>query len=442
MDHRGNAVLRVLRWLSMGVLVALLLVAAVWATSRLMPMPAEQRQALALLRQAPPAGERNAFDALWLLDFDGIPDATRAALIDEDGQRIAMLAAQPVDEAVPPSAMVRSAQGRYPQVPELDLPCRWNSDDCLGQLRRDPASAEAALQGQQALLARIAALSGYDHYRNRFVPDARVPLPAWQLLQRPLAAHALAHVQGRSDEALAGLCNDTRTAKMLMSRSDTLVSSVLGAAMIQGNVRLLGDVLAELPMDHALPAACDGVFVAAMPAALSLCPAMRGEFELVTRDVAEMDQPMAWLAWDREKSAGLQALAMQDACTTRAAEALAADLPLKVERKVRSSWRLECVANVIGCIHGSIAAPAYDGFGLRLQDAGAGLRLAEGLLWLRANPGTDAVAALAAMPATLRDGARPLQLSADGRYLQVATYSQRKNSAPLRVRLPDGMAAE
>lgn len=430
-----NTVLKGLRWVLQGALLVIAVAAAAWTASRLMPVPAAQREALVLMQQPSSFAGENAFEAIWLLDFDDVPAAERQGLLEEDRRRIADLSRQPLTDEQMPLAL-RAAQGRYPSPPSLESPCRWSSDDCIARLRADPASAEAALLGQQALLARIAALSAYDHYQNPFVPDARAPMPNWTLLQRPLTAHALAHVQGRSDEALAGLCNDTRTAKMLMARSDALISAVLGASMVRGNVSLLAQVLAELQADHPLPASCDGVFSTPAPQALSLCTAMRGEFRMVSEGLPRMDQPLAWLAWDRDRNQARTASVMQGACTEAAAQMVAADRPLLIEQPAASSWRFECVANMVGCVLGDIAAPAYRPYAMRLQDAGASLRLAEGLLWLRANPHADAAQALAAMPAQLRDGERPLRLSTDGRQLQVALYAMAGGDAALRVPLP------
>lgn len=430
-----NAVLNVVRWSLWGVALGLLVVVGVWTLSRLMPMPAAQREALALLRPAavapPPGG--NAFDGIWLLGFDDVPDAERAAIIAEDVQRLADL---PGDAPFTPSATASVAQLRYREVADATLPCRWRQADCLALVRANPAAVEAALVGQRGLLTRINALSGDSHYRSRFVADGRLPIPSFNLLQRSLSAHALAHVQGRSDEALAGICSDVRTAKVLMSHGDGLVPSNIGAAMVGGNVRLLATVLAELPVAHPLPATCEGVFVAPAPQALSLCPAMQGEFAMVSGSLEITPVGFGWLALDKQKTEGLLALSMAGACSQRTVDALAADIPVHWSHASSSTWRLECAANAVGCIVAGISGPAYDNYGSSLQDAGARLRLAEALLWLRANPQADAKLALAQLPARLREGARPLLLSNDGGSLQVASFYGKDNGAAFSVPLP------
>ncbi|WP_269790673.1 hypothetical protein [Stenotrophomonas sp. Iso1] len=430
--------MNVLRW-SVRVLAAVgLVVVGVWLVSRLMPMPKAQRDALALLRPVPaglPSGG-NAFDGIWLLGFDGVPDAEREGIVAEDGTRMQRLAERPDDAPMTPVDIASVAQGRYPQVAEVTLPCRWREAGCLAQVRVDPDAVEAALVAQRGLLKRIDALSGDSHYRNRFSADARLPIPSFNLLQRSLSAHALAHVQGRSDEALAGICSDVRTAKVLMSHSDGLVPANIGAAMIGGNVRLLASVLAELPVEHPLPATCDGVFVAPVPQALSLCPAMQGEFAMVSGSIETTPSGFAWLALDKQKTEGLLALSMAGACSQRTMEALAADIPAQWPVASSSPRRLECAANALGCIVARISGPAFDKHGLSLQDAGARLRLAEALLWLRANPQADAKAGLAQMPARLREGARPLLLSSDGTSLEVTSYYGKDNGVAFAVPLP------
>ncbi|MCD9087426.1 hypothetical protein [Stenotrophomonas sp. SY1] len=430
--------MKALRWGLGSLLAVLLLVAGVWAVSRLMPIPAAQQQALALLHHsaAEPAPGRNAFDGLWLLGLEEVSDAERAAILAEDIEQMQRLAERPIDVPLLPADVASVAQAPHGQVPQMQGLCGWRGGDCLARVRADPAAVEAALAGQQGLLARISALSGAGHYRNRFVADARLPMPNFILLQRSLPAHALAHVQGRSDAALAGICADVRTAKVLISHSDGLLPANVGAAMIGGNVQLLASVLAELPLDHPLPAACDGVFVAVEPQALSQCPAMRGEFAMVSRGVQVAPQRLQWLVWDKRKTDGLIALSMAGACSSRTAEAVQADVPPSWTSVPRSIWRLECAANAAGCMVASIAAPAYDRYGLALQDGGARLRLAEALLWLRANPQADASTALLQMPARLREGERPLLLGSDAASLQVASYYAKDNGAAFSVPLP------
>ncbi len=438
--------LKVVRWIVTAALLVLAAMVLLWLVAHWMPVPKARQQALALMEQRPHFEGANAFDAVWLLDFDDVPDSVRAALIAEDGRRIAVAARTPLGDAAADGGLEqvpRAALGRYPEVADMDVICSWGGGECLPQVRAAPDTLAQSLQSQQALLARIAALSRYDHYQSPFVADARAPLPRWTLLQRSAAAHALAHVQGHSDAALAGICNDTRTGRMLMSRSDGLVPAMLGAGMVRGNVRLLAEVLAELPLDQPLPPACNGVFSRPAAAELSMCTAMRGEFQLVSSANLDQEHPLAFLVWDGRKFRAATAERLQGACLPAAAHALETDQPVRWPApSPQSLWRLECAANAIGCILGDIAGPAYVGYTTRLQDAGASLRAAEALLWLRGYQQGPSAEALQAMPADLRGQARPLQLDAQGQRLKVALYgssgSEQWLSLPLPAsRLPD-----
>ena len=429
-----------LQWIVRGALLLLGAVTLLWAVSRWMPLPVAQQQALALMDQPAHFDGDNAFDALWLLDFDDVPDAARSGLIAEDGRRIAEIANTPLgsaeDDATVMAPVLRSALGRYPQVASMDVVCNWSEGDCLERVRQAPAALETALQSQQALLARIAALSAYDHYQNPFVADGRAPLPALGLLQRSTTAHALAHVQGNSASALAGICNDTRTARMLMSRSDALVTTVFGAAMVRGNVLLLAEILAELPVDQPLPAACEGVFTTPAPEQLSMCTAMRGEFRMVSRAGPDAGQAMSFLVWDAHKTKAWTAQRLQGACLAESERALANDQALAWQVSPQPLLRLECVANAMGCVISEIAGPSYVGYTWRLQNAGASLRVAEALLWLRAHPQSGADEGLAAMPAAVRGQARPLRVDTQGRQLQVALYGKPGTDDWFSVPLP------
>jgi hypothetical protein len=86
----------------------------------------------------------------------------------------------------------------------------------------------------------------------------------------------------------------------------------------------------------------------------------------------------------------------------------------------------------------AISEPAYDGYSLRMQDAGAQLRLAGAMLWLHGQPRgqTDALARLAAMPQALRSTQRPPQLSADGQRVQVPRYGRAGDGGPAWISAP------
>lgn len=439
--------LKALRWLLQGVLALLLLAVALWTVSRMMPMERGQREALAWLREEVPQPGDNAFAALWLLGYEEVPAAEREALAMQDVARHRqLLAALPAEEWGAGVAFESVASERFRQTEAMQSPCSWRQPGCLQAVREDAAAVAAALAGQQALLARIAELARYGHHRNLFAADPSMPMPPFQLLMRSLPAHALAHVQGRSEEALEGICNDATTARMLLAHGDNLLAAMIGAAMVEGNARLLAEVLAELPLDHPLPATCAGAFAPPTPGELSICGAMRGEFDFSRAAIAQSAGRMRWLVLDEDKTQGRMAVGMGWACTREAQQALALDEPVAPVPEPTSLWRLECAANAMGCILADIAAPAYRDYQLRLQDAGAQLRLAAALLWLRDQAAgsrdaeDDVAALLARLPPELAGARRPPALAEDGRSLQVQRH-WRQREPVLSLPLPATLAA-
>lgn len=388
-----------------------------------------------------PRAERpgeNAFAALWLLPYDGLPQAQYAHVLTEDEvlqrqayqQRLA--AFREGRNGNIPSMPVSSADGSWPKVPAMELSCSLRDADCLSKVRANPAAYAAALAQQQALLARLDDLPRYGHVQSPFPADVAMPLPAYSLLTRSLTARALAHVQGRSDEALAGICHDVRTGRMLMSQSDSLIGAMVGGAMVQGGSGLFAQILAELPLSHPLPVACEVAF--ALPAAdeLSLCEPMRGEFALVGSVYpALLPSTASRLLLDEEKTLARSALTLGHACSEPVRQALLEDRPIPPAPGLGSLWSLQCAANATGCILSDIAAPAYAKYHARLQDAGAQLRLVAVLLWMREQGAAEGPAILLErVPSSLRSPGRGITLATDGRALVMPRYSDESESRP------------
>ncbi|MGV8961298.1 MAG: hypothetical protein ACOH1V_13110 [Stenotrophomonas sp.] len=433
--------LKGLRWLLQGLLGAVVLVVAVWTVSRLWPQSRAERETVTLLEQDAPRPGSNAFARLWLLGYDGIAEDRLDELLAEDVARHRQALAALPEDAYPSVTTFNSvATTGFVPVANVENFCRWRESGCLRKVRLNETQVAAALEGQQALLQRIARLAQDGHYRNPFAPDPAMLMPPFKLLSRALPAHALAHVQGRSDEALQGLCTDTLTGRMLMSHSDSLVAAMTGAAMIESNGALLGEVLAELPRQHPLPAVCERAFAPAVASELTVCQPMRGEFALSSAAIPHLNPWPQSLLLDREKTRGRMARQMAWPCGKGGLEALARDEPARAPTSHLSLWQLECAANPIGCTLSDIAAPAYADYSLRPQDAGAQLRLVAALLWLREQPSdAPAEALLPRLPANLANGPRTIRVSDDGRSLQLDRYWL-KQGAVLSLPLPEGLA--
>src|SRR3546814_3800713 len=74
------------------------------------------------------------------------------------------------------------------------------------------------------------------------------------------------------------------------------------------------------------------------------------------------------LVHDPEKTRALIAGNFAPACSSATRAMLAADERPGWPQEPRPRLRMECIANMAGCILADIAAPAYAGYGLRAQD--------------------------------------------------------------------------
>lgn len=404
---------RAMRWIGFLGLALLVLVVGVFAVSRLMGPTDAQRAALALLEADDPKPTgRNAFASLWLIEYD-VPEAEREALVQVDAERYRQaLTELEVHEGLP--MFSRASDKGFEKIPNrLDGPpyCGARDADCLSTVRVQREAYVQRIAWERDLLERVRALSAYDHSRSPMPLDHRMPVPPVQRISILRTASALDFIEGRTDEALAGLCQDADTWRRLGSNTDSLILSMIGVSVIDNHARLLMDMLAELPLDHPLPAACGRAFD---PQRITpdLCPAMRGEanwtFAIMKTDSLEKRSPSARLLrpilMDIEATRARMAPTYAHGCTDGVRRALVDDTPIPPAPGPGSPWRLDCASNFMGCTLASIGAPAYMDYLARAQDAQAMLRTVDTILRLREQMATNGKTMAQAVR---EDGLRP-----------------------------------
>jgi len=456
----GKALLRVARGLAGLLLVAAVVLLASW----LWPVPAVQKRALAALEAPQERPGSNAYATLALLGVEGLTPEQRQARVDAHARaferwyvaeyvpRFNAISMGTMDEeavALPPPLL---AAGEAPPVASPVLCSFGQAAECLERVRRQPQAVASALVPQAAVLAQMDEMAVHGHYHSPLTQGEMTPWPAMGPLQVPLGAHALAHVRGDSPRALAGLCRDAGSGRMLMAHGDNLLTTMVGSAMLVANEALFAAVLAELPLDAPLPAACATAFAPLSPDEAGICNGMRGEFAMQRGLATLMDrkiqdtQRLGVLFYSGRKTLARTAETLGDACLPEARQAIAEDRRLPAPpARVLAWWRPECLVNSIGCILGNIAAPAYGGYANRQQDTAAQVRLLGAVLWLREHAARDAATPLAerldGLPAELRSAHRPITVSADGTALETPSYTRRDDMEMLRVPLPQAMLA-
>ena len=373
----------VMRWLGWLILGGCLLLVGTALFFRIAGPGAAARAALALLQDADPVeAGRNAFASLWLIEYD-VPAQQRDALAAQD---IDALIGADTDQPQWPGQSLGVGFKRLAGLRDDPPLCDRAHGDCLAMVRQGREAYAAMLARDRALVERIRALAAFDRYRTPPSAQTDVPLPPLPRLFAGPTASALDFVEGRVDPALESTCREVETWRRLGANSDSLVVSMLAAGLVRIEVRLFADMLAELPSDHPLPAACGVAFDPARIAP-DLCPAMRGEARLMMAAAggagASENRLKRALLYDVDATRALLAPAYARGCSVAMRQALSNGGELPPAPPPVSRWQPSCLGNLVGCLLARIGTPDFDLYFRRAQDGQALLHATETLLRLR-----------------------------------------------------------
>lgn len=304
---------------------------------------------------------RQYVQALWSLSY-AIPEAQRETVLAQDVERFNRL---------PDRMPFQSTAAGYRRLPRwpstAPARCTASTGGCLQRVREQPQAYADALVTQAALLARMRALADYADYRSPLRPRVDTPLPELPRMPLSMTASGLDFVQGRTTQALSGVCTDAQVGRVLMRSSDNLAITMIGAAMLRGNAQLFADMLAELPAQQSLPAHCAAAFAPATTQEISLCQALHGESRMVfslLQDVRPPHDDRGWLErvapqlLDRERTQALLAPTLTWACSAPLLAVLAQDRALPQDSvPVPETTSVACVANASGCLLASVSRP-------------------------------------------------------------------------------------
>lgn len=428
---------RILIWILWLLAAGIGLLVCLWLISRLRGPSSDQADALALMQErAPVPAGGNAFPAMWLLAYD-VPESQLQAVAEVDLAQSKVVVTPEGDGMS--VALTRTGMEQFedqtPSRADKALFCTTGDGGCLERVHADPVAYDGLIERNRELLDRVVALQGYGYYRRPESDPVQTMSPPFQYAVYDLTRVAWQFSRGEVDTALAGACDGAQTWRRLGAHSDSFLARSVSTGNVEGYTRLVAQMLGELPSSHEVPASCAAAFAPSTVADASICEAMRGEIAMsdqMMRQSLAVGAPSGLSRLSRstyldvEKTSVLFAAGNAWACSEDTKAALQSDIRVvpPPARTARSLVRLECVANLAGCVFSDIAFPAYYPYQSKAQDHAARLELMAALLWLRSNasPGEPLQAQLMRYWEENRRGEREIRFEDNGRLIAMELY--------------------
>ena len=248
--------------------------------------------------------------------------------------------------------------------------CALPAQDCLAQVRRDPAAVRTALQALAPVLARIDALPADAVLWAPAAGASRgAPLPADGLgaagpLQRALLTRAaFSFAEGQVAQGMAQACGTALRWRALRRGSNDIVIDRAALTFSAQALQLMTQMAAHLPAATPLPASCRSAMAPLSDAGLALCAVARREaaWQIQVADDTQR-RADALRRWYSPASWMLSAMLIDARSTRRGIErayawACAPDLPQRLRAggfaapapDAGAASGLACVGNVTGC---------------------------------------------------------------------------------------------
>ena len=433
------------RWFGLVVLGVVVVAVSLYTASRLIPIPAEDAAALALIEAPRATTGRNGFAALWSLNHD-VPMTEAKRLLAEDVLRFQASPVWTLEDGTPSRRSVLDARPLLDAGAYGDMLCRVGETGCLQHVRARWDALTPIMASRTAIEARIAALDDYDYFRNPFPARPDMPLPPLQPLLQAQTAHAHAFVRGDHEAGLLGVCRNASVARKLVASGDNLIGGAVGIALMNASAQLFVDMLAELPADRPLPDICEDAFRPDGAMAAGICPTMTGEGKFALGNFLSLNatgQP--WyrklkmgLFLDQRRTMAMGARRHAWFCSPQAEARVRADMSLGDQAPLYGDWTFSCVANAAGCVLDHVAAPSLAGYAERFQDTEARLRVVAAWRALRGRH-DDARSLEQRLDdwQRLHAAGRKIRVSADGDGLEIDLFDDRQGRV-FALLLPDG----
>ena len=438
--------------LILAALAALILIPAALLAVSYIARANEQRQADNSLRllQIAPATFSAGGDALFLLDYDTPDAATRRQWLAQYGSNT--LRGMANENAAPLPAAIRAAKLPDAPLDRLACPPRDSVSGCLDAVRQNLPAYRASVQQAAKLLANADALAQYDNFDYVINDLTRDALPPFVPLTLQHTAAAVDWAENRQQAALARVCRNIHTGRVLLRAHGGLIDTMIGNAIVARNTALAAEMLAEQP-DWAthLPDNCAAAFAPFAHGEPNLCAAMQGEFRYfddilrnwLAGDTQGADEdtanamtfvhsPIAQsLLFSPEHTRRLHAQNLAHYCTEASKTAIAQDRQPENPAPAANHLALRpaCWGNFIGCVLLDNDAPSYAVYSERLLDTAMQQRAFQAALALYALPPAQRRAALPQILQQHSSPMRKLSYSEKQRQITFERYDQRENAA-------------
>ena len=438
--------------LILAALAALILIPAALLAISYIARANEQRHAddsLHLLQIAPATFSAGG-DALFLLDYHTPDAATRRQWLAQYGSNTLRGVAN--ENAAPLPAAIRAAKLPDAPLDRLACPPRDSVSGCLDAVRQNLPAYRASVQQAAKLLANADALAQYDNFDYVINDLTRDALPPFVPLALQHTAAAVDWAENRQQAALARVCRNIHTGRVLLRAHGGLIDTMIGNAIVARNTALAAEMLAEQP-DWAthLPDNCAAAFAPFAHGEPNLCAAMQGEFRYfdgmlrnwLAGDTQGADEdtanamtfvhsPIAQsLLFSPEHTRRLHAQNLAHYCTEASKTAIAQDRQPENPAPAANHLALRpaCWGNFIGCVLLDNDAPSYAVYSERLLDTAMQQRAFQAALALYALPPAQRRAALPQILQQHSSPTRKLSYSEKQRQITFERYDQRENAA-------------
>lgn len=139
-------------------------------------------------------------------------------------------------------------------ISELNkLRCNYREEkNCLAfYLKQEPQKLTELIASNQILLSRLAAAKASRHYVEVMPPMMKSSVPSYSYalaaieLERMMAIREIQN--GQEEQGIARLIENNQFAQRMLAGSSSLISHMITIAIIQSDVRIMGELLQEYP---------------------------------------------------------------------------------------------------------------------------------------------------------------------------------------------------